>query len=133
MIVFDIDGVLNTDDAPDELLDGFIVPDSTDEKLIEQEKSPLLIGSESNSEPDSALSEETAPNSSDNIIDAHFVSTPSADVDSLKALVGQPLEEVEKRFIDLTLKSVGGNREEAAKALNIGQRTLYRKIKDYGL
>ena len=50
-----------------------------------------------------------------------------------KLLVGQPLEEVEKRFIDLTLKAVGGNREEAAKALNIGQRTLYRKIKDYGL
>ena len=42
----------------------------------------------------------TAP-PSDNIIDAQFVSAPAADADSLKALVGQPLEEVEKRFIDL--------------------------------
>ena len=28
---------------------------------------------------------------------------------------------------------VGGNREQAAEILGIGQRTLYRKIKDYGL
>ena len=135
MIVFDIDGVLDTDDAPDELLDGFFVPDSTDEKLIEQEKSPLLLGSESG-DTESNSSDETGSDSSDNIIDAHFVSAPaapSADVDSLQALVGQPLEEVEKRFIELTLKAVGGNREEAAKALQIGQRTLYRKIKDYNL
>ena len=134
MVVFDIDGVLDTDDAPDELLDGFVVPDSTDEKLIEQEKAPLLIGSESETfDQNSAALDEDNPASSDNIIDAHFVSATSADVDSLTALVGQPLEEVEKRFIELTLKSVGGNREEAAKALKIGQRTLYRKIKDYGL
>ncbi|MBR0236483.1 MAG: sigma-54-dependent Fis family transcriptional regulator [Thermoguttaceae bacterium] len=135
MIVFDIDGVLDTDDAPDELLDGFFVPDSTDEKLIEQEKSPLLLGSESGN-AESNSSDETDSDSSDNIIDAHFVSapaTPSADADSLQALVGQPLEEVEKRFIELTLKAVGGNREEAAKSLQIGQRTLYRKIKDYNL
>lgn len=134
MIVFDIDGVLDTDDAPDELLDGFVVPDSTDEKLIEQENAPLLIGAESETfnQNSTALDEDNSA-SSDNIIDAHFVSATSADVDSLKALVGQPLEEVEKRFIELTLKSVGGNREEAAKALKIGQRTLYRKIKDYGL
>ena len=134
MIVFDIDGVLDTDDAPDELLDGFVVPDSTDEKLIEQEKAPLLIGSESETPVlDSQQPNTAQSDSSDNIIDAQFVSAPAADADSLKALVGQPLEEVEKRFIDLTLKAVGGNREEAAKALNIGQRTLYRKIKDYGL
>jgi two-component system response regulator HydG len=32
-----------------------------------------------------------------------------------------------------TLKLVNGNREQAAKILDIGERTLYRKIKDYGL
>jgi two-component system, NtrC family, response regulator HydG len=31
------------------------------------------------------------------------------------------------------LKTTRGNREEAAKLLGIGTRTLYRKIKEYGL
>ena len=47
--------------------------------------------------------------------------------------VGQPLNEVEKLFIAETLKAAGGNREEAAGLLGIGERTLYRKIKEYGL
>lgn len=52
---------------------------------------------------------------------------------SLHALVGQPLSELERIFIQETLKVTGGNREEAAKMLGIGERTLYRKIKDYSL
>ena len=52
---------------------------------------------------------------------------------SLSSLVGKPLEEVEKLFITETLKLTGGNREEAAEMLGIGARTLYRKIKEYGL
>ena len=52
---------------------------------------------------------------------------------SLRALVGKPLEEVEKRFIVETLQQAGGNRESAAEMLGIGERTLYRKIKEYGL
>jgi two-component system response regulator HydG len=48
-------------------------------------------------------------------------------------LVGRPLNEVEKLFIAETLKAAGGNREEAAGLLGIGERTLYRKIKEYGL
>ena len=52
---------------------------------------------------------------------------------SLHGLVGKPLEEVEKLFIAETLKLTGGNREEAATMLGIGERTLYRKIKEYGL
>ena len=31
------------------------------------------------------------------------------------------------------LKLTNGNREQAAKMLEIGERTLYRKIKEYGL
>ncbi len=27
----------------------------------------------------------------------------------------------------------GGNREEAARLLQIGERTLYRKLKEYGI
>jgi len=48
-------------------------------------------------------------------------------------LVGQPLKDVEKYYISRALDVTDGNREEAAKALGIGERTLYRKIKEYGL
>ncbi len=48
-------------------------------------------------------------------------------------LVGRSLEDVEKYYIAETLKLTGGNREETAKMLGIGERTLYRKIKEYGL
>lgn len=48
-------------------------------------------------------------------------------------LVGQPLEAIEKHYLAETLKLTGGNREEAARLLGIGERTLYRKIKDFGL
>jgi len=51
----------------------------------------------------------------------------------LAALVGKPLTEVERLFIAETLKLTGGNREEAAGMLGIGERTLYRKIKEFGL
>ena len=47
--------------------------------------------------------------------------------------MGRPLEEVEKIFIAETLKLTGGNREQAADLLGIGERTLYRKIKEYHL
>ncbi len=51
----------------------------------------------------------------------------------LASLVGKPLEDVEKLCISETLKFTGGNREQAAQMLGIGERTLYRKIKEYGL
>jgi two-component system response regulator HydG len=52
---------------------------------------------------------------------------------SLTALVGKPLMELERLFIAETLRLTAGNREEAAKMLGMGERTLYRKIKEYGL
>ena len=48
-------------------------------------------------------------------------------------LVGISIEQAEKELIRNTLKLVNGNREQAAKSLGIGERTLYRKIKDYDL
>lgn len=48
-------------------------------------------------------------------------------------LAGIPLEQAEREIIRNTLKMTNGNREEAAKLLGIGVRTLYRKIKEYGL
>lgn len=58
--------------------------------------------------------------------------TPTSG-DGLADLVGKPLSEIEGLFIGETLKVTGGNREEAAGMLEIGERTLYRKIKEYGL
>ncbi len=48
-------------------------------------------------------------------------------------LVGKSLDLVERFYIAEALTLARGNREEAAKMLGIGERTLYRKIKDYGL
>ena len=48
-------------------------------------------------------------------------------------LVGKSLEEIERHYIAETLKLTSGNREEAARLLGIGERTLYRKIKEYGI
>ena len=43
------------------------------------------------------------------------------------------LNELEKQAIEETLAKTHGNREKTAKILGIGERTLYRKIKEYNL
>ena len=43
------------------------------------------------------------------------------------------LNQIEKHAIRDTLRMTGGNREQAAKQLGIGERTLYRKLKEYGI
>ncbi|MEM6333596.1 MAG: sigma-54 dependent transcriptional regulator [Planctomycetota bacterium] len=43
------------------------------------------------------------------------------------------LDQLEKQAIRNALQSTSGNREQAAKILGIGERTLYRKLKEYGL
>lgn len=48
-------------------------------------------------------------------------------------LGGVSLDQLEKQAIMDTLKNVEGNREKAAKILGIGERTLYRKIKEYDI
>ncbi len=49
------------------------------------------------------------------------------------SLIGRPLEEVEKFYLAECLRLTEGNREEASRMLGIGERTLYRKIKEYGI
>ena len=46
---------------------------------------------------------------------------------------GMSLDQLEKQAIRESLRITGGNREQAAKMLGIGERTLYRKLKEYGL
>ncbi|MHC4488493.1 MAG: sigma-54-dependent transcriptional regulator [Planctomycetota bacterium] len=48
-------------------------------------------------------------------------------------LAGVSLNELEKQAIVDTLAKTKGNREKAARILGIGERTLYRKIKEYNL
>jgi two-component system, NtrC family, response regulator HydG len=48
-------------------------------------------------------------------------------------LAGRSLEEVERALIQANLELAEGNREKAAKILGMGERTLYRKLKEYGL
>jgi DNA-binding NtrC family response regulator len=52
---------------------------------------------------------------------------------NLGSLAGVGLERLEKEAIRQTLAMTGGNREQAAKLLGIGERTLYRKLKEYGV
>lgn len=44
-----------------------------------------------------------------------------------------PLDELEKQAIEMALMTFHGNISVVAKKLNVGQATLYRKVKKYGL
>ncbi len=60
----------------------------------------------------------------------------AGDADEVVAagsLAGVGLDKLEKEAIRQTLAMTGGNREQASKMLGIGERTLYRKLKEYGL
>jgi two-component system response regulator HydG len=46
-------------------------------------------------------------------------------------LIGKPMAEVERYYVEEALKLAGGNREEAARMLGMGERTVYRKIQDW--
>jgi len=48
-------------------------------------------------------------------------------------LAGRSMPEVERDLIEANLRLCGGNREKAARILCMGERTLYRKIKEYKL
>ncbi|HEV56904.1 MAG TPA: sigma-54-dependent Fis family transcriptional regulator, partial [Phycisphaerales bacterium] len=58
---------------------------------------------------------------------------PTGAASGSGSMSGLSLEEVERRHIADTLRMVDNNRAEAARILKIGERTLYRKIKEYGL
>jgi two-component system, NtrC family, response regulator HydG len=68
-----------------------------------------------------------------NTISGSAVTASDGGAGSLSGMVGQPLENIERMFISETLAFTGGNREQAAQMLGIGERTLYRKIKEWGL
>lgn len=67
---------------------------------------------------------------------ANTVRPMADDIQDTEAVVEEAalsLEEVEKEMIRKALDRHHGKRKNAAKDLNISERTLYRKIKEYGL
>jgi DNA-binding NtrC family response regulator len=46
---------------------------------------------------------------------------------------GMTMADVERAAIEAALRETQGNRRKAAEVLGIGERTLYRKIKEYAL
>ncbi|MCL2346746.1 MAG: sigma-54 dependent transcriptional regulator [Planctomycetaceae bacterium] len=123
MVVVDFDQIIDLDDMPEELLNGEIPMITT----------TTIIANGTTSDSVSIFATDPA----DQVVSASTSlpqkSGESLSVEPFAGLVGQSLETVERFFIAETLKMTGGNREEAAKLLKIGERTLYRKIKEYNL
>jgi DNA-binding NtrC family response regulator len=56
---------------------------------------------------------------------------PEADIVTAEGSLN--LGAIEKKTIEQALRVSNGNREEAARLLGVGERTVYRKIREYGL
>ncbi|TFG65875.1 MAG: sigma-54-dependent Fis family transcriptional regulator [Gemmatimonadales bacterium] len=52
---------------------------------------------------------------------------------SIRIEPGMTMADIERQAIAIALACVAGNRRKAAERLGIGERTLYRKIKEYGI
>jgi DNA-binding NtrC family response regulator len=46
---------------------------------------------------------------------------------------GMTMGQIERAAIEGALRETRGNRRKAAEILDIGERTLYRKLRDYGI
>ena len=71
-----------------------------------------------------------------NVLAEHLASLSQAQHNPLREVQEDPnlsLQQMEQRMITEALQRFKGNRRVAARALNISERTLYRKIKEYGL
>ena len=110
MVVLDTDGKLDLDDLPPELYDegssGF------------GSVGIAIRGSSETYDPTKPLSD-IEP--SDSPVSNGLPSE----------LIGKTMDQIERWAIEETLKMTAGNREEAAKILEIGARPLYRKLDKY--
>ena len=64
-----------------------------------------------------------------------FFNVEDASISGLKeeAVGEMTMDELEKEAIEKYLRKFKNNRKKTAKALNISERTLYRKIKEYNV
>jgi DNA-binding NtrC family response regulator len=62
-----------------------------------------------------------------------YASPPPEEDHEVLYRPGMTMAEVERAAIEAALAETRGNRRKAADQLGIGERTLYRKIKEYGL
>lgn len=60
-----------------------------------------------------------------------MVDEPEAEGVTLRA--GMTMAEIERAAIEAALRETRGNRRKAAEVLQIGERTLYRKLREYHL
>lgn len=80
------------------------------------------------------LSDGNGPSQSE--VDTALAEAQPASIVSLTGvspvdLIGKSMDDIERWAIEETLKITAGNRDEAAKILGIGARTLYRKLDKY--
>lgn len=52
---------------------------------------------------------------------------------AVQFLANRPLAEIEQEAIRQTIQACGGNKKSAAKALGIAEKSIYNKIKKYGI
>jgi DNA-binding NtrC family response regulator len=57
--------------------------------------------------------------------------TPQINGNAISMEAGRPLSEVEKAYIQLTLKSTGNNKKRAAQILGISLRTLHSRVTEF--
>ena len=63
----------------------------------------------------------------------HDVAAETVEAEAADEVEPRTLEDTERETIKSSLERNGGKRKKTAQELNISERTLYRKIKEYGL
>ncbi len=63
----------------------------------------------------------------------HVRRSAAPEVGEIRVQTGATMREIERIAIEETMKVTGYNKEKCAKTLGIGLRTLYRKLKEYGI
>lgn len=77
--------------------------------------------------------EQSVPLEAHHVGTAHFVDAHVDPVHDERRDQILPIGEMQKRLIIEALERCGGNRRLAARMLNISERTMYRRLKEYGL